>query len=110
MLKVKRPDSAILIAGICLLYPQIASSEIFKSSDFLTWKRDSQDFYIEASVGMASLIADQRDKAKARCIDNWYYADEGAANSFVLSLMRENPTYHPRGIILGVIQKKCGNI
>ena len=59
---------------------------------------------------MASLIAAQRDKEKAKCIDEWYYADEAIANSFVRSVMRDNPTYHPRGIILGIVQKKCGSI
>ena len=102
-----------LIASICFVFtvflPQISHAEIFKSSDFLAWKSNSQDFYIEASVGMASLIAAQSDKTQATCIDDWYYEDENAANTFIRDVMSNNPSYHPRGIILGVIQKHCGS-
>ncbi|MCG8605447.1 hypothetical protein MJD09_10670 [bacterium] len=109
MLTVKGLRCAILLLIITCLYPQAAPAESFKSADFLTWKRDTQDFYIEASVGMASLIATQNDRTQAKCIDDWYYTDEAAANAFVLSVMRDHPTYHPRGIILGVVQKQCGS-
>ena len=102
-----------LIASICLAFtaflPQISHAEIFKSSDFLEWKLDSQDFYIRTSVGMASLIAAQVDKTQATCIDDWYFGDENAANAFIRDVMGDNPSYHPRGIILGVIQKNCGS-
>ena len=102
-----------LIASICFAFaafvPQISYAEIFKSSDFLTWKSDSQAFYIETSIGMASLLAAQNDKAHAKCLEDWYYEDEEAGNRLVLETMRKFPEYHPRGVILAVIQKRCGS-
>ena len=105
----KRAPVLVLLTILLGLPYHAVHAESFKSADFLMWKRETQDFYIEASVGMASLIAAQNDNAQAKCIDDWYYADEPTANSFVLSVMSDNPTYHPRGIILGVLQKQCGS-
>jgi hypothetical protein len=87
-----------------------AEDNVFTSKEFLTWKQSSQDFYIEASVGMAALIAIQTDTEKkmASCIDNWYYSDEIKSNEFIRSVMRENSEYHPRAIVLGVVEKRCG--
>ncbi len=100
--------AALISAGLAF-HPHALRAEIFKSSEFLTWKRDSQDFYIRTSVGMASLIAAQSNKTQATCIDDWYFGDEHAANTFIRDVMDKNPSYHPRGIILGVIQKHCGS-
>jgi len=97
------------ILSIALTSQATGASKVFRSSEFLTWKQTSQDFYIEASVGMASLIASQIDKAQARCIDNWYFKNEAAANASIRNVMKNNPSYHPRGIILGVVQKQCGS-
>lgn len=58
---------------------------------------------------MASLVAAQNDKAQATCIDDWYYGDEAAANRHIVSVMEQYPTYHPRGVILAVLRKKCGS-
>ena len=80
-----------------------------RASEFLTWKYKSQAFYIETSIGMASLVAAQNDKAHAKCLEAWYYEDEDAGNRFILDTMRTHPDYHPRGVILGVLQKKCGS-
>ncbi|WP_417449552.1 hypothetical protein [Kordiimonas sp.] len=87
---------------------QPAKADSFKSSEFLTWKRETQAFYFRANVGMASLIAGQNDKAQGQCIDDWYYADETASEDYILDVMRKYPDYHPRGLILAAIQKKCG--
>lgn len=100
-----------MLVFITLAFVSVQSyAEIFKSSEFLEWKVKSQHFYIEASVGMASLIAAQNDKKQATCIDDWYYQDENAANAFILKTMNTYKSYHPRGIILGAIQKKCGDL
>lgn len=87
-----------------------AHAGAFTSEDFLSWAPQNQAFYIEASVGMASLIAGQRDTAQGRCIDDWYYGDEAEGTAAILGVMRENPRYHPRGIVLAVLQKRCGPI
>lgn len=94
---------------IAISAPVKAEDKTFTSADFLTWKKSSQDFYIEASVGMAALIAIQTDSDKkmASCIDNWYYLNEANSNEFIRSVMSENSEFHPRAIILGVLEKRC---
>jgi hypothetical protein len=97
--------------ALCLAFhPQLASAEIFKSSEFLTWKPESQSFYIDSSVGMASLVAAQNDKVQAKCIDDWYIADEAASIRYITDVMRKYPDHHPRGVILAAIEKKCGSM
>ncbi len=91
------------------ILPQNAIAGVFKSSEFLTWKRNSQDFYIRTSIGMAGLIATRNDKAHGKCLDDWYFSDEDAANEAILDVMREHPDYHPRGVILAVLEKRCGS-
>lgn len=61
-----------LIVSVLLFSPVKApayAGEMFQSGDFLTWTEASCAAYIETSIGMASLIAAQRDRAKADCID-----------------------------------------
>ena len=100
-----------ILVFITLAFVSVQSyAEIFKSSEFLKWERDGQVFYIETSIGMASLIAAQNDKKQATCIDDWYYADEKRSNNHILNTMKKFPTYHPRGVILAVIEKKCGQL
>lgn len=99
----------MLVGLLLLLYPQSLSSETFKSEAFLTWERSSQDFYIRTSIGMAGFIAARNDNAHARCLEDWYYSDETAANEAVLAAMRRFPDYHPRGVIVAVIEKRCGS-
>ena len=57
---------------------------------------------------MASLVAAQSDKTHAKCLDDWYAAEK-AASDFVLATMMKFPEYHPRGVILAVMQKRCGS-
>ena len=84
------------------------AQETFKSSEFLSWDRDNQEFYIRTSVGMASLIIAQTDEQDSRCIDTWYTSDMDAAHQYIFEQMRRFPSYHPRGVILAVMEKKCG--
>ncbi len=86
----------------------VRAEEMFKSSDFLTWKRANQEFYINTSIGMASLIASQLDTDQSKCISHWMATDEQLAYDQVLSSMKQFPDYHPRGVILAVIERRCG--
>lgn len=88
----------------------MAQDDIFKSSEFLKWKRTSQDFYIETSVGMASLIAGRNNAEQGECLDKWYFSDVTEKNKFVLKTMKRFPDYHPRGVILAVLEKQCGKL
>lgn len=109
--RLKACLTAILFVFIVTLSSTAtAEDKVFTSAEFLTWKESSQDFYIEASVGMAGFIAVKTDenKIKAPCIDNWYYTDESKQNEFIRGIMRKNSEFHPRAIILGVLEKQCG--
>lgn len=100
----------VLAFSAVLLLNNSAHAEMFRSADFLDWKLKSQEMYIDASVGMASLIAAQNNKEQATCIDDWYFKDRQNANSFILGAMSQNASYHPRGVILASIEKHCGNL
>lgn len=90
--------------------PVKAEDNTFTSAEFLKWKESSQDFYIEACAGMAAFIAAQIEGSKnqARCISKWYYKDETESNAFIRSVMNEHAEFHPRAIVLGVLEKRCG--
>ena len=88
--------------------PLKAADNTFSSKEFLGWDRQQQDFYIKVSVGMAALIAVPNDKKQADCIDKWYYPAQDQRNDFILGVMRDNPEYHPHGVLIGVLQKNCG--
>ncbi len=108
-MRLKKQLGVTACTLICMAFPQISyADDIFKGSEFLTWERANQDFYIKTSIGMANLVVAQNDENQAQCVDKWYYSDEKAKNSFILETMRKNPEYHPRGVILGVLQKQCG--
>ena len=80
----------------------------FTSAEYLEWKSDSQIFYLDTTVGTAVAIAGQNDKSHAKCLENWYFADQNNARTSILNAMTANKTYHPRLIILGILQKHCG--
>lgn len=101
---------AIMVLGAFSLLSMPSYAEVFKSSDFLEWDRENQEFYIETSVGMASLIAGQTDRAQGKCIDDWYYSEQKPSSQFVLDTMSRFPEFHPRATILAVIEKKCGEL
>lgn len=105
---IRLVSQAFFALTFALLAGGVQAGENFESTDFLAWKPANQAFYIEASVGMGSLIAAQMDKEKAGCIDDWYYDDEATANARVIKVMQQYPSYHPRGIILAVLEKECG--
>lgn len=86
------------------------NADDFTSAAFLEWKYDSQRSYIDANVGMASLIAGQNDKPQGVCIDDWFYSDIDKATVEVLGIMKRFSDHHPRAVILAIIEKHCGKI
>ncbi|MEO0679366.1 MAG: hypothetical protein AAF192_03010 [Pseudomonadota bacterium] len=84
-----------------------AEAESFTAADFLTWDDANRGAYVEISVGMAGLIAQQIDAAKAECITTWYFSRMSAANDEVYAAMRRFPDHHPRALILAVLRKRC---
>ena len=97
--------AAVLISGFVSFSAQ---AEVFSGKDFLTWERKNQSFYIHTSIGMAALVVGQTSEKQAECIDAWYFDDEENGINFILETMRQYPEYHPRGIILSVMEKQCG--
>lgn len=101
---------AILAALLTFSSPVKAEDNIFTSAEFLEQTQSGQDTYIGISVGMTAFIASQTDshKKKATCIDNWYHSDKSQKNDFIRKTMQDNSEYHPQAIILGVLEKQCG--
>lgn len=100
--------NATILLFFLLFYPHNSVAETFQSSEFLTWSQESQEFYIRTSVGMAGLVAGQNDRTHADCIDDWYYDDQTQSNGFILEMMATHSEFHPRGVILAVLEAQCG--
>ena len=90
-------------------FPQELKAEEFTGKSFLAWERENQDFYIKTAIGMAGLIVSRNDQEQSKCIEAWYLPDENAKHDFILKTMREHLDFHPRGIILAVLEKQCGS-
>tara|TARA_R110002110_G_scaffold257206_2_gene473153 strand:- start:8568 stop:8918 length:351 start_codon:yes stop_codon:yes gene_type:complete len=101
---------AMAIGLSSFVYPQDSSADVFKSSEFLKWPAKSQAFYFRTSIGMAGLVAGRNDKKQGKCIDDWYFATQDKANAHILSVMQKHPAFHPRGVILAVLEKQCGKL
>ena len=101
---------ALLTVLLVFSSPIKAEDNSFSSKEFLTWEKGSQESYINISIGMTAFIASQIDdhKQQAACISDWYYPTKKEKNDFIRSIMRENSSFHPQAIILGVVEKQCG--
>lgn len=111
MFKKKAACLAIVTAVILTAFPQISSAEKFTGEKFLKWPRKSQDSLIQNSITMIAIVAAQTQKDIARCIDSWYVVDEAIKqqrHGYILDIIKENPSYHPQGVILAILQKRCG--
>ena len=105
-----RKGIALAISALAIAsgYPQNSVAETFTSGEFLAWPTDTRNFYLHTSIGMARLIASQNDKRQGDCISDWYFGNEAGAQLELTNAMQRFPTYHPRGVILAMIEKKCG--
>lgn len=110
MFKRLLAPAAIALAVMTSAYPQSSFAEIFKSAEFLKWPAKSQSFYFRTSIGMAGLVARRNNKVQGDCIDNWYFYAEKKAHAHIIDVMRKHPSYHPRGVILAVLEKQCGKL
>lgn len=107
-------QNALVTAMVCgmfvSIYPQNSEAQTFKSAEFLGWSRENQSFYFRTSIGMAGLIVRQTDEKQADCIDSWYFRNEAMAHDQIVTTMRRFPTYHPLGVILAFLEKRCGSL
>ncbi|MEO1472705.1 MAG: hypothetical protein AAFS03_02015 [Pseudomonadota bacterium] len=95
-----------------LFYPQHSLAKGFTGKEFAEWATISQDSYIQSSVMMAGVIGTRVKPEISRCIDEWYFADVSAkarANAEIKATIAEHESFHPSGVILAVIQQKCGS-
>ena len=99
-----------MFAALLLVSTATASADddIFRAEDFLTWERESQEYYFRISISMAGLIARRNDKSHGDCVDNWFFKNQTSASDELLTTLKEYSDYHPDGIILAVLQKHCG--
>jgi hypothetical protein len=101
-----------LIVGLAA-YPQIAMAEGFTGEQFLKWERASQDSLIQISITMTGIVSGRKDKVISQCIDRWYVSSvdiRRKRHDFILRTISENPTFHPQGVILAVLEEQCGSI
>ena len=102
----------MLIALAAGAYPQIAFADRFTGADFLKWERASQNSLITYSITMTGIVATQGRQDIATCIDDWYPLDpdiKRRRQELIRKTIRENPSYHPQGVILAILQKQCGS-
>ncbi|WP_193169972.1 hypothetical protein [Nisaea nitritireducens] len=102
--------SAIAAALVMAVYPQISQAETFTSREFLTWKSESRVAFIGNSVSMVAVVATQFDKEQARCINAWHAGQHNEGYPELLRLLRQYADYHPQGVILSLLQKRCGKL
>ncbi len=110
MMTGKHLTIAIAAMAIALFHPQESLAQGFTGEQFLKWERKAQDYYFRTAIGMAGLIARQNIKQQGRCIDNWYFKNSEKAGDEILQIIKKFREYHPRGVILAVLEKKCGTL
>ena len=81
----------------------------FKAKEFLTWDKNTQEFYIHTAIGMAGFISLRNDESHGKCLENWYAQDQQTSIDFILQNMQKFPDFHPRGVIIAVLEKQCGS-
>lgn len=99
----------LAMAGIL---PQVSHAEGFTGADFARWPIDAQNSFIQTSVTMAAVIAAQTNEATAECLNAWYRPDtslKGGRNDELRRIITDNPDYHPTGVILALLFKRCGS-
>lgn len=101
--------STMILLFFMMIYPHASFAETFQSSEFLTWSQESKEFYIDVNVGMAGLLAAQNDDQHADCLEAWYWEDKQGSIDFILQSMRDFPAFHPRGVILAILEAQCGS-
>lgn len=81
----------------------------FTSAEFVKWERAAQQNYFRIAIGMAAAISRANDGTHGACIEDWYLKNREKAESRLLGVMNKYPAYHPRGVILAVLEKACGS-
>ena len=94
-----------------MICPQNLVAEGFTGEEFATWEIINQRSYIQTSVMMAGVVATQVKPEISQCIDTWFFlSDETLAReaSAMAAVIEQYPAHHPSGVILALVQQKCG--
>lgn len=105
-------------ASMCLVfisfYPQpSAAGGDFTAADLLAWSEEGRSNYYQIAIGMMGAAFSQNRIGYGTCIGEWYFADNGNTDNPHRELdraMKRFSEYDPRGIIIGIIEKKCGSL
>ena len=101
------------IALAACSYPQEAAAEGFTGKEFLTWDRGNQNSFIETSITMIGIVASQGWDGATKCLNDWYFTNHtirSREHDEIIALIRDYPDFHPQGVILGFIERKCGKL
>ncbi len=78
------------------------------TADFLQWEREAQISFLQIAMNMTGIIASQAKPEIARCLNEWYYADQDARNQEILDVMPQLAEHTPTTVVLAVVNDVCG--
>ena len=99
--------------SILCLSSAVRADGKFTAADVLAWDQSQQDWYFEASVSMAGVLAVQAQNPAGACINGWYFGAASAserANDQIRDAMRQYSSYYPGTVIVAVIERECGDL
>jgi len=99
---------AIAAALVFMGFPQVSTAGEFTANQLLQTSETTQNNYFQVSVTMAAVISAQNKPEQARCINEWYFKNIDTQNLYIRELMQEYRNFHPSGVILGILEKTCG--
>ncbi len=107
-LHLHRPVYAAIGAAL-FAFGTEASSQAFKSKDFLEMPEMQQKGYIDGAVSTLYQMAAQESIQTGQCVHDWYYGDKTSErNWLILDTMQKNPDYRPSVIIAALAESVCG--
>lgn len=98
----------VFFSGFCM--PSYAVESV-RTKEFLTYDYKSQSQFIGSTIWTAGVIATQIRQDLATCIADWYTNDPATIkerNAEILGVMAGFPDSYPTGVIVAILQKKCG--
>ena len=100
---------AILGGLISVSCPQkVWADQLLTNADFLKWSENTQRWWLGAAVVMAGHVVHLHDRAKAKCVWDWYFDDPAKAQAQIYGTMNQYPDLVPSTVVIAWAQKKCG--
>ncbi|CTQ55598.1 hypothetical protein LP7551_04141 [Roseibium album] len=108
MFAVNRLSAASFIAFSVLLCMRGYAETGLTSKEFLTWSENNKSSYVQISMMSMNMIALENDQKQSDCIGAWFTSDRRAGEQYIYEVMQKAPDFHPVGVIMAVLEKKCG--